>query len=338
MHERVDQVLSEYSLTRFGRAAAQRVIQRMAVDEGGQYARVRLWFVSRLNGLPGCRPSNPWQRGCPQIVPSLRAAPFWDVKAFPWLQRLQAAIPAIREELLALRGIQNASASAGAASEGCSVAPAHFQPYRSPVWSADRTAPDGVGGLAHDRGEWNVFYLFLHNVSFDENCAQCPRTVELVRSVPGQYHHVFFSNLAPHTHIAKHHGPTNKKLRIHIPLFVPAGGCRLRVGDRVHTIREGEPYVFDDSFEHEAWNDSDQSRIVLILDVWHPDLSDAEVKFMHFLQQSSLRAERAAAQRAAQSASCHEESAAARDNLFAILDKTRAMPPAEEALWAGVDA
>ena len=119
--------------------------------------------------------------------------------------------------------------------------------------------------------------------------------------------------MAPGTHITKHNGPTNKKLRVHLPLVVPPPppaacgcsgssakdhrevmgtthsglcsecgeaikGCRIRVGDAVHHWKAGTLMAFDDSFQHEAWNDTDAPRIVLIFDIWHPSLSPQEVR------------------------------------------------------------
>lgn len=151
-------------------------------------------------------------------------------------------------------------------------------------------AKDGLGSVGHDAGDWNVFYLFLHNVDFAANRALCPQTVAAIEAISGQYDHAFFSALAPQTHIKAHHGPTNKKLRCHLPLVVPPQACRLRVGDRTIEVQEGICYVFDDSFEHEAWNDdAAHSRIVLIVDVWHPDLSPQERKFFSFVRNAQLR-------------------------------------------------
>lgn len=112
----------------------------------------------------------------------------------------------IREELLNLRN-----------QEG-------FQPYRGPTWTSKIKAEDGIGAMSHDSGEWNVFYLFLHEMKFNENCKKAPKTVELIEKyIPRQYHHAFFSAVGPGTHIMKHHGPTNKKLRFHIPLIGAKG-------------------------------------------------------------------------------------------------------------------
>tara|TARA_B100000795_G_scaffold198273_1_gene152161 strand:- start:11 stop:457 length:447 start_codon:yes stop_codon:yes gene_type:complete len=126
-------------------------------------------------------------------------------------------------------------------------------------------------------------------------------TTRLLKALPRSYQHAFFSALTPGTHIIKHHGPTNKKLRIHLPL-VGAPGSELRVADQHVLNKEGEcmvlddPFehanptptptptpnpnpnqVFDDSFEHEAWHKGVDTRVVLVFDVWHPDLSDKEV-------------------------------------------------------------
>ncbi len=85
----------------------------------------------------------------------------------------------------------------------------------------------------------------------------------------------------------KHYGPTNKKLRF-LPL-VGVKGSRLRAGDITKEQEEGVPYIFDDSFDHEAWHDGDETRIILIVDIWHPDLTDQEVKFLNVLQRSKMR-------------------------------------------------
>lgn len=132
-------------------------------------------------------------------------------------------------------------------------------------------------------------------VPFERNRALCPRTCALLDAIPRAYEHAFFSALTPGTHIIKHHGPTNKKLRVHLPL-TGVEGSRMRVADSVHEAHAGRALVFDDSFEHEAWHDGCEARCVLIFDVWHPDLSDEEVRFLSFLQKNKMRAEMAADQ------------------------------------------
>jgi aspartyl/asparaginyl beta-hydroxylase (cupin superfamily) len=84
-----------------------------------------------------------------------------------------------------------------------------------------------------------------------------------------------FSILEPHTHIPPHHGMLNTRLICHLPLIVP-DGCRLRVGNDVRLVEAGKMLIFDDSIEHEAWNDSDDSRIILLFEIWRPELTAAE--------------------------------------------------------------
>lgn len=107
-----------------------------------------------------------------------------------------------------------------------------FQPYRSPAYAnKNNLAEDQIGSKGHDAGAWNVFYLYLHDIKFEENCAKVPRTIEILKSlIPRNYFHAFFSALTPGSHITPHNGPTGKKLRVHLPL-IGTEGARMRVGD-----------------------------------------------------------------------------------------------------------
>ena len=159
----------------------------------------------------------------------------------------------------------------------------------------DRRAADGVGAEGTDRGQWNVFYLFLHDLKYEENCAKLPGLVRLIEElVPRHYQHALVSAMAPGTHIVSHFGPTNKKLRFHLPLLGVAGSF-LKVACETRALQAGkvaaadQGYVFDDSFEHEAWHDGPHTRVILIVDFWHPDLSDEEVRFLALLQKVGAR-------------------------------------------------
>ncbi len=168
---------------------------------------------------------------------------------------------------------------------------------------AGGAAPDIGGGPsgghteAHAGGAWSVCYLDLHGaVDTSGAAARCPVTAGLLARVPRAYGHAMFSALAPGTDVTPHTGPTSKKLRLHLPLSVPPPGpdgepsCCLRVADRVVPQEEGRALLFDDSFEHEAWNrHPTRPRLVLIVDVWHPDPTDAEVKFLKFAQKAQTR-------------------------------------------------
>ena len=103
----------------------------------------------------------------------------------------------------------------------------------------------------------------------------CPQTAAVVAAQPGFNMMLcgahFFSRLRPGTHIGAHCGPSNLRLRCHLGLVVPEG-CRIRVGREVRSWTAGECLVFDDSFEHEVWHDGADDRVVLICDLWHPDV------------------------------------------------------------------
>jgi aspartyl/asparaginyl beta-hydroxylase (cupin superfamily) len=94
---------------------------------------------------------------------------------------------------------------------------------------------------------------------------------------------IYLSRMRGGTHIAAHRGPTNLRLRCHLGIEVPSGDCAIRVGDETRHWEEGSCLVFDDSFEHEAWNHTEQDRIVLIVDLWHPGLSGTEVRLLEGL-------------------------------------------------------
>jgi hypothetical protein len=123
--------------------------------------------------------------------------------------------------------------------------------------------------------------LFAKGNEFRDNTRWCPRTVEIIRSIPGAAHagNVLFARFAvtePGTHIVPHCAPHNARLRVHLGLKVPKGNS-IRVGDEVRSWEEGRAIIFDDSFEHEVWNKSNARRIILLFDVWHPDMTQSQI-------------------------------------------------------------
>ncbi|OQS07190.1 aspartyl/Asparaginyl beta-hydroxylase, partial [Thraustotheca clavata] len=283
LEKRLRQLTEAWGLTPLGRNVAFLWLTKAATDTTGDLLRLRKWTVMQLNKqqTPRTCEISTWQIGCPSLFPGLQTEAVWHLElqnTFPWIRLLEEAYPAIKNELLSLR-----------------ADPTGFQPYRAPSWAGIKQASDGIGSISHDAGDWNVFYLYLHDVDYSFNRTRCPVTTSVLEKIPNQYEHAFFSALAPRTHITKHHGPTNKKLRVHLPLVVPSGDnlCRIRVGDQIISAKEGQCYIFDDSFEHEAWNDhTTQSRLVLIFDIWHPNLSAKEIKFFKFLRKAQLKLER----------------------------------------------
>ena len=128
--------------------------------------------------------------------------------------------------------------------------------------------------------DWSALYLWKNGEAVAENESRCPRTMAALKGVPlaqvpGRSPSILFSMLRPGAHIPAHTGFVNTRLICHLPLIVP-DGCTFRVGNETRAWVEGQAWVFDDTIEHEAWNHSDQLRVILIFDTWHPMLDEAE--------------------------------------------------------------
>jgi hypothetical protein len=192
-----------------------------------------------------------------RAYPGLRAQPWHDVAGFPLARALEAQAGAIAGEIGALTS---------------------FQREAEPI---ART------------GDWDVAFFFERGRRDEAACAACPSTARVIdadtvmRTSAGL---VYASRLAPGTHIAPHRGPTNIRLRCHLAITVPEeGDCAIRVGAETRRWEAGRAIVFDDSFDHEAWNHSDTERIVLVVDLWHPDLSPEEIRLLTSLHGQAAR-------------------------------------------------
>jgi ornithine lipid ester-linked acyl 2-hydroxylase len=118
--------------------------------------------------------------------------------------------------------------------------------------------------------QWKTFFFYAYGYKAAENCARCPITAQLVEAIPGMKT-AFFSILAPGAHLRAHRGPYKGVLRYHLGLKVPdPARCRLRVGEHMLGWREGKSVMFDDTYEHEVWNESEHDRVVLFVDVLRP--------------------------------------------------------------------
>jgi len=184
---------------------------------------------------------------------------FYPREQFAWLDRVEAATDEIRDELKAV--MRDARA---------------FAPYVQTV--PGRPKPPESAML--DNPAWSAFYLWKDGMLVAENAARCPRTLAALEGVPlnrlpQRSPSILFSLLKPHTRIPPHNGLVNTRLICHLPLIVPAG-CRFRVGNETRSWEEGKAWVFDDSIDHEAWNDSDQTRVILLFEIWRPELSERE--------------------------------------------------------------
>lgn len=192
--------------------------------------------------------------------PFLPADEFFDRAHFPWLAELEAATPQIRAEALAL--IANGASA--------------IRPYVR----LDAGTPQNKWSSLDDSPEWSACFLWEQGAQNEAICALCPDTASALARVPqtqlpGKAPSAFFSILQANGKIPPHTGVTNTRAIVHLPLVVP-DGCGFRVGGETRAWREGEAFVFDDTIEHEAWNHSDQHRVVLIFDVWNPHLTVAE--------------------------------------------------------------
>ncbi len=192
--------------------------------------------------------------------PGLPELEFHDREDAPWLAELEAMTDVIQSEFEA---VVNAEA-------------AELVPYI--------TYPDDLplrqwAELNQSR-KWTAIHLLNRGSLVEANARHCPRTMEALRSVPqpdipGRSPNAMFSLLAPRTRIPPHSGVANIRLVGHLPLIIPEG-CAFRVGNETRPWKRGEAWVFDDTIEHEAWNDSDELRVILLFDVWTTALSAAE--------------------------------------------------------------
>ena len=244
-----------------------------ALSGGGAYGEhVRPWLEAHIKGGRVEAPHE-GQKGCADVIATLRAQPFWDIRDVGINEgAVTAAAAAAVAEVLRIKHANTTAA---------------FQPYRNPTdMCGNDSENDTLGAKATSSGSWNVSYMDLHGLPGHGAF----RAVEDELSGMGRaFGHSLVSCLSPGTEILPHRGPTNKKLRLYVPLVVQ-GDCGLEVCGTERILQEGGQFVFDDSFLHSAWNRSASARYVLLADVWHPDLSDEEVALLAIMQAVHERA------------------------------------------------
>ena len=194
--------------------------------------------------------------------PGLREREFHPRSLFPWLEELEAATDTITAELKAVMAAERAE----------------LVPY---VQYEDHLPMDQWRPLNRSL-DWTAIHLLQSGTPVEANASHCPETIDLLDrlpqpKIPNSAPNAMFSLLAPRTEIPPHVGVNNARLVCHLPLIVP-DGCWFRVGAETRYWKRGEAIVFDDTIEHAAMNPSDELRVVLIFDVWHPDLSEVERK------------------------------------------------------------
>jgi tetratricopeptide (TPR) repeat protein len=197
------------------------------------------------------------QRPSVFYYPGLAQRRFFDPGDFPWLEPMLALIPAMQSEWERIR------------LEGA----AGFAPYVQA--QPDRPAPNNplLGSQA-----WTALHFWRDGEIVEENARRCPATMEALACAPmpriaGRSPNAHWSRLLPGAHITPHHGMLNTRLICHIPIKT-APHCSLRVGSETRTWRDGEALIFDDSIEHEARNGGDEERVVLLFEIWRPEIPE----------------------------------------------------------------
>ncbi len=230
------------------------------VDPAGERLPPRFWeFLEYACGRRPIDYADDRQRPSYQYYPGLKTAPWWDPARFDWVSRLEARHTDILAELERVL----------ARSSGLAPYVTEIHPGSSAEWHK----------LSHSNA-WSSYHLLKGGERVEAHCRACPATAAALEDLPlaraqGHAPEAFFSVLKPGTYIPPHHGLANTKLVVHLPLIVPPG-CAIKVGGETRQWQAGRCLVFDDSFEHEAWNRSDRLRVVLITEIWNPSLSAAE--------------------------------------------------------------
>ncbi len=224
--------------------------------ETGALARRADAFIEAIAGRRRISQQEPAQFN----YPGLPAIEFYERDEFPWLEALEAETDAIRDEARAVWG-----------DGGPGLEPYIEYPPGVPV--------DQWAELNHSQ-RWTAFHLLRDGKPVEDNCARCQKTMTALAvvdqpAVAGRSPAAMYSILKPRTRIPPHTGVANTRVVLHLPLIIPEG-CRFRVGGETRRWREGEAWVFDDTINHEAWNNSDHPRAIFMCDVWSPRLSHEE--------------------------------------------------------------
>lgn len=240
-------------------AFARHLEDRLTVSGFPPPARSKLFQIS-IEMLSGSKEADMGrQRPTSYFFPGLPQKNFYERSEFDWAASVEAASDAIREELGAIADNE-----------------ALFRPYLT----SDPERPQrNLHGLL-DNPAWSTLYLTENGNPVAPLASRAPATMAALASVPlcqvaGRAPSILFSRLGPGARIPPHTGMLNARLICHLPLVIPPA-CAFRVGEEVRAWEPGKLLIFDDSVEHEAWNDSEAARTVLIFDVWRPELEERD--------------------------------------------------------------
>jgi len=230
----------------------QRLARGLAAENSSRRFRDSLDILTGSKKIYLQEPRQYFFPGLPQIQ-------FYERGDFPWLDTVEAATADIRAELIEILKQETA-----------------FRPYVEGNPNLPQT--DAQGML--NNPEWSAFYLWKNGAIVPENAARCPKTLNALADVPlarvpGRSPSILFSLLRPGARIPPHTGEVNTRLICHLPLIVP-DKCSFRVGNDTRALVEAKAWVFDDTIEHEAWNGSERTRVILLFEIWRPELTAAE--------------------------------------------------------------
>lgn len=183
---------------------------------------------------------HPLQRPVSRYVPGLTSLPWHDKKNYPFIAKLEDGVSDIREEL-----------------------DRNYRERRH-LFTVEQEN-------LHVGGDWTELRLKSSGYGFMKETEYFPKTMQVIRECGQDFTSIKFSAIQPGTHIRTHTGPSNERLRIHLTLH-HSGGARIRVGTEWRTWEEGKAIIFDDSWEHEVIHNGEDMRVVLIMDIWHPEL------------------------------------------------------------------
>lgn len=187
--------------------------------------------------------------------PGLPQRRFFELGEFPWFEAMFALLPQMQAEL----------------AEVLATGAEGFAPYVER--HEHRPAPNNP---LLDKQDWSAFHFWRNGAVVEDNAARCPATMEALShapmpAIPGRSPNAHWSRLLPGAHITPHHGMLNTRLICHIPILT-APECSLRVGSETRGWVDGVPLVFDDSIEHEAKNAGSQTRVILLFEIWRPEI------------------------------------------------------------------
>ncbi len=223
-------------------------------------ARVERALTGYL-GAADATPPDPRQRPKFFYFPDLPAGPYHDPLLQPWASTLRDAWTDLRDEALDLL--------------------AEDRDFVSFLGLKPGQPATGYVGGANANASWDAYFFYRHGQRFDDHHQRCTKTSAVLESIElcrvnRQAPEACFSLLRPQSTIVAHYGVTNTRLVMHLPLIVPPGCALNIVGAGEHHWKPGELMMFDDTFQHEAWNLSDAPRLILLMDCWNPHLTEPE--------------------------------------------------------------